>query len=356
MIYKEVSMRKFFLIALFTISVICFVFFFLYTGDSGRDDNSDITMSTKPALESITWFTSIPQIQAERLVNVFSLDTGINVKLYRNSTFIVKNKLMYELKSGKTEADVVTIADVGTYIELEENGDLLEYECPHYDAIPDIYKHPPHWAVFAGFGICMAYDKSRVTDPPQKWTDLLDERWKGHIGIEDINTAGSQYGQYYMLREVLGVEFWKKFLSEQKPVIYFRTEELANALLEGDIDVAGQFSTYTVYNYQVNKGTSIRGIYPKEGIPFILTPTGILRNSENPKKAKMFTDFLLSPKGQELMQNLIYKYSLRNDIAALENKPSLSKLNILLPDNYEDYSLNRDKYIKEFNGFLGDVY
>jgi ABC-type Fe3+ transport system substrate-binding protein len=66
----------------------------------------------------------------------------------------------------------------------------------------------------------MAYDGRRIDTPPQHWTDLLGERWKGRIGLEDINTAGSQYGQYYMLREKLGVKFWKELLSVQEPKIY----------------------------------------------------------------------------------------------------------------------------------------
>ena len=110
--------------------------------------------------------------------------------------------------------------------------------------------------------MCMAYDESRIENPPKQWTDLLNEKWRGRIGLEDINTAGSQYGQYYMLREKLGVEFWKRLLSVQMPKIYYRTEALANALLAGEIDIAGQFSIHTVYDYKVKRKTSIKGVYP----------------------------------------------------------------------------------------------
>ncbi|MGB5987369.1 MAG: ABC transporter substrate-binding protein, partial [Desulfobacterales bacterium] len=128
---------------------------------------------------------------------------------------------------------------------MKSQGRLLARFSPHFQNFPDVYKDDGHWAAFAGFGICMAYDASRTQSPPQEWTDILDPRWRGRIGLEDINAGGSQYGQYYLLRETLGLEFWQTLLSLQEPKIYSSTEALADALLEGEIDVAGQFSIHT---------------------------------------------------------------------------------------------------------------
>ena len=66
----------------------------------------------------------------------------------------------------------------------------------------------------------------------------------------------------------------------------------------------------------------------------------------------MFIDFLLSRKGQELMQRLNYKYSIVEGIAPLDGMPSLDSLNILLPKNSMDYAKNRSNYIREFNTFF----
>jgi len=199
----------------------------------------------------------------------------------------------------------------------------------------------------------MAYNESRIDTPPQRWIDLLDDRWRGRIGLEDINTAGSQYGQYYMLREKLGAKFWEELLSVQEPRIYYRTEELANALLEGEIDIAGEFSIHTVYSYRVKKGVSIQGIYPEEGIPLVVNPVAIINQTVHPEEAKIFLDFLLSQRGQELMQRLNYKYSIREDVTSLEGIPSLDNLNILRPENAVEYGRKRSEYIQEFNSFLG---
>ncbi|MBW2649989.1 MAG: extracellular solute-binding protein [Deltaproteobacteria bacterium] len=346
-------MKKLFLVvSVIIFSGLCFALSYFYITGNDNKPHPEIIVSTTPTTSAVTWYTSIPQRHADRIANAFRTETGIDVKIVRSSTFIIRERLMSEIEKGPTEADVVTIADIGTFIELKNQGCLMEYVSPHYKNFPEKYKDTGYWTVFAGFGICMAYDESRIDTPPQHWTDLLNERWKGRIGLEDINTAGSQYGQYYMLREKLGVEFWKGLLSVQEPKIYYRTEALANALLEGEIDIAGEFSIHTVYDYRVKRKTSIEGIYPEEGIPFILNPVAIINHTDHPEEAKIFFDFLLSQKGQELMQSLNYKYSIRKGMAPLDGMPSLNNLNILLPENAVEYAGKRSEYIREFNGFF----
>lgn len=320
-----------------------------------QDNNNtepEIIIEKPQPTRSVTWYTSFPQIFSERFANAFTSETGIGVKIVRNSTFIVRDKLMSEIENGSTEADILSIADIGTFIELKNRGLLMKYDSIYYKDYLEQYKDPDYWAMSAAFGICMAYDESKITDPPKHWTDLLDEKWQGRIGLEDINTAGSQYCEYYILRELLGKEFWEKLLSTQKPKIYYRTEELANALLDGDIDIAGEFSISTVYNFRVKRGTPLKGIYPEEGIPFVLTPVAIMKDAKHIEEAKIFFDFILSKEGQELMQQLTYKYSIRKDVLPLQGKPPLDVLNILSPQNPNDYLEKRDKYIKEFGGLL----
>lgn len=341
-----------FIVPLMIFSCLCFALSYFILLDSGSMSKPEIIINGTPTAGSLTWYTSIPQSHADRITNAFRIKTGIDVKIVRSSTFVIRERLMSEIENNSTKADVLTIADIGTFIELKNQGHLMEYASRHYRHFSEEYKETGYWAVFAGFGMCMAYDKSRISMPPKHWTDLLNERWRGRIGLENINTAGSQYGQYYMLREKLGVEFWKMLLSMQKPKIYYRTEELANALLEGEIDIAGQFSIHTVYDYKCKKRTPIEGIYPEEGIPFIVNPVAIVNQTAHFKEAKIFFDFLLSEKGQKLMQRLTYKFSVREAMAPLDGRPSLNHLNILRPENGRDYYEKRSEYIREFNSFF----
>ena len=348
-------MKKLIFVVLFMIfSCLCFAlsYFIIIIPSSGNKPKPEIMVNATPTSGSLTWYTSIPQRHANRIANAFKIKTGIDVKIVRSSTFLIRERLLSEIENNTTQADVLTIADIGTFIELKNRGNLMEYVSRHYKNFLEAYKDTGYWAVFAGFGICMAYDERRIDTPPQLWIDLLNERWRGRIGLEDINTAGSQYGQYYMLREKLGVKFWEKLLSIQKPKIYYSTEALANALLEGEIDIAGQFSIHTIYDYKVKRETPIKGIYPKEGIPFIVNPAAIINQTAHFKEAKEFFDFLLSEKGQKLMQRLTYKYSIREDMAPLDGIPFLTNLNILRTENGTEYAEKRGEYTREFNSLV----
>ena len=334
------------------VSVMCFATSLFYVLRDDSKAEPEIVINTWPTASAVTWYTSIPLSHAESLANAFITETGIGVEIVRDSTFTIRNRLMSEIEDGATEADVLTIADIGTFIELKDQGHLMEYDSPHYIKYAEEYKDPGYWAVFAGFGMCIAYNEDSIDTPPQSWTDLLDERWKGRIGLEDINTAGSQYGQYYMLRELLGKEFWEELLSVQEPKIYYKTTDLANALLEGEIDIAGEFSIHTVYSYRVVKGVPIQGIYPEEGIPFVTNLVAILDQTEHPEEAKIFLNFLLSRRGQELMHSSNYKYSMQDGATSLQGMPSLDDLNVLIPEDATDYAAKRSEYIQEFNTFL----
>ncbi len=328
--------------------------FVLATGDSQKVIPA-VEIATPPATGSIVWYTSIPQTDADRIANAFKTQTGIEVEIVRGSAFIIRDRLLSDIANGENKADVLTIADIASYSTLKDQGYFLNYASPEYVHYADEYKDEGYWAVFAAFGICIAYDENRINDPPLQWTDLLDSRWQGRIGLENITTAGSQYGQYYMLREILGAEFWEALLSTQSPKIYSSTTALADALIEGEIDIAGEFSIQTVYSYRNAKGISIQGIYPTEGIPLVVNPTAILAQTQNPEEAKMFQNFLLSKGGQEIMQLTSYKYSLRTDVVPLDGIPDLDTLNILLPADTELYGNKWEEYVQEFNNFLGSA-
>ncbi len=345
--------KRIWIVLAIVVSGIFFAISLFYITRNDDEVEPEIIVSTLPTASVVTWYTSVPLRHAESLANAFTTETGIGVEIVRDSTFTIRERLMSEIKNGATKADVITIADIGTFIELKNQGHLMKYDSPHYIKYAEEYKDPGYWAVFAGFGICMAYNENLIDAPPQHWTDLLNDRWRGRIGLEDINTAGSQYGQYYMLREILGKEFWEKLLSIQEPKIYYKTTDLANALLEGEIDIAGEFSIHTVYSYRIEKGVPIQGIYPEEGIPFVVNLVAILSQTKHPEEAKIFLNFLLSRRGQELMQSSNYKYSLQDGITSLKEIPSLDDLNILLPENGAEYARKRSEYIQEFNSFLG---
>jgi iron(III) transport system substrate-binding protein len=195
--------------------------------------------------------------------------------------------------------------------------------------------------------IGMGHDSNLILDPPKSWTDLLDPKWKGRIGLKNIR-GGTAYAQYYFLRGLLGKTFWVN-LTRNEPIVFDNYGDLGEAAIEGDIDVIAEFSAYKAYEYQVKKGTPIRWINPEEGVPMVPCPVAILNNAKHPEEAKLLLDFLLSKEGQEIIQRTVGTYSVRADVSPLDGKPRLSELKQLLPESWERYESEREAMQAEFS-------
>jgi len=299
--------------------------------------------------KAVIWYTSLAEDAARKLANAFELEyqNTIKVQVVRNSSFEITQKLLEEIEQGNESADVFHVADVGIFLQLKEDGHLLEYHSPEYAFYPEEYQDKGFWVSMRVNAIGMAYDSHRITEPPESWTDLMDSRWKGKIVLKNVLTSGTAYGQYYMLRELYGVEFWKK-IANQDPVIHKKYSQIADALLRGEVDIAMEFSAYKAYEYSVKKGTTIKWINPSDGVPMVSAPIAILNNAEHPEEAKLFLDFLLSEGGQNLTQRLVGTYSVRFDTEALEGKTPGGDLNQLLPESWEQYEDKKEALQAEF--------
>lgn len=338
--------RKIMVVTLLIMVAAATMYFTALKGEKGK------VFAAQPQPEipkAVIWYTSLAEDAARKLANAFELEykNTIRVQVVRNSSAEITERLLDEIQNQNETADVFHVADVGIFLELKEEGNLLEYHSPEYVFYPQKYKDEGFWVAMRVNAIGMAYDSNRITDPPESWIDLMDSRWKGKIALKNVLTSGTAYGEYYMLRELYGVEFWEK-IANQDPIIYKKYSQIADALLSGEVGIAMEFAAYKAYEYSVKKGTAIRWINPSDGVPMVPAPVAILKDAEHPEEAKLLLDFLLSEKGQNLTQRLLGTYSVRSDIEALEAKTSLGDLNQLLPESWEQYEDKKEALRAEF--------
>lgn len=302
----------------------------------------------------LSWYTSAPAEASSRFLDAFEKKYPfIKTSFTRSGTFATIEKYRSELRAGKVKADVMHVLDVGIYLALKEEGNLLKYDSKEYAHYPDIYKDDGYWVALRTVSICMAYNSEALSEEeaPKRWKDLVDPKWKGEIGLEDARIAGSQYAQYYALKKRLGEDFWKG-LAAQEPRFAKSSGALVNDLLTGEIKVAGELVGYRVYQSQ-KEGAPIKGVWPEEGVPIIIAPLAILAQSPHPNAARLFIDFALSKEGQTLFQELVGAYSMRPDVEPLEGKPKLSELNQLTPASWSDYLEEQEKLREEFAQMFG---
>jgi iron(III) transport system substrate-binding protein len=321
-------------------------------------DDSD-NRSSRPSATSVLelarregelwWYTSLPDKPAQEFIGLFTRKHPfLTVRLVRESTFDIIQRLQTEVDNGRVQADVLHVLDVAPFVKLKKQGQILRYESPEERFIPAQYKDPGVWSALRCVALCIAYNTDKVKiDPPRTWPDLLQSRFVGRIALKDAQTAGSAYAHYFFLREEYGVSYWKR-MSSEKPQMFKTAEESMNALKAGSVDIVSGAMDYTVDDAQ-RSGSPIRAIWPTDGVPVMLGPVAILRGAPHPNAARLFMDFALSAEGQKSLRDLLGGYSVRADVPAPEGLPPLANLHTMTPaGGWEAYTASQDILKSEY--------
>jgi iron(III) transport system substrate-binding protein len=199
----------------------------------------------------------------------------------------------------------------------------------------------------------IAYNTERVpeAEAPKTWKDLLDPKWRGTITTKQA-TSGSQFVQWYELRRLYGDDFWKEF-AKQRPKGFDSRAQLFDRLAKGDDKICGM-AEWAGYQLVKEKGAPVKFVAPADGLPTATLATGVVNKAPHPEAARLFLDWLMSPRGQEVYQtNPFYYYpSLRTDAAPMPGGFKLSDHKLLFPD-IEKLAASHPTFIKEWNGMMG---
>lgn len=183
-----------------------------------------------------------------KFLNKFIEATGIPTRQLRLLPGSALPRLQAELRMNRSDADVYLCADTGLMDHLRAEGHLMKYESPELEAYPVGFKSNPsgYWATYYLYFGPMMYSPRFVDQAaaPKTWADLLDPRWTGQIGFQN-SSAGSQYGWWYVLRDVLPAEFWTK-LAQQKPRAYASSTQIVNDIHSGKLMIGGKVNAFSM--------------------------------------------------------------------------------------------------------------
>jgi iron(III) transport system substrate-binding protein len=180
---------------------------------------------------------------------------------------------------------------------------FAELDSPHLADLPPgaVPKHRM-WIPDRMNFFVVAYNTTQVRreELPKDYLGFLDPKWKGRIGLEATDaewmaTLVKKWGTE------AGLAHFRK-LAEMRPDVRKGHVLLAELIAAGEIPVG-----LTVYNANAEslkrKGAPIDWL-PVQ--PVVARPQGIAvgRNAPNPRAARAFVDFVLSPEGQELLMSM----------------------------------------------------
>jgi len=251
---------------------------------------------------SVTVYTSLAPTEAQPVADAFTKKYGIKVEVWRALSERVLQRAISETRAGKVSADV--IATNGPEMEsLVREKVLTPYFTPYVADLPpaSVPKHrmwlPDRLTIFV-----VGYNTNLVKkeDLPKSLTGFADPKWKGKLGIE----AGDAEWMATLVRhwgEAPGMAYFRK-LAELRPEVRKGHVLLAQLVAAGEIPIG-----LTIYSS--NAETLKRKGAPIDWVPIepaVARPQGIgiARGAPHPAAAALFSDFVISPEGQQLYENM----------------------------------------------------
>ena len=125
----------------------------------------------------------------------------------------------------------------------------------------------------------------------------------------------------------------------------------AGIVASGERPVAVNGGDYTFYQSK-KKGNPIEIVYPKEGVPLIVSPAAITSFAPHPNAAKLFTDFTFTREVQQALADSEGLYTGHPEVKYPADKPKLNELK-LLPADPDELEKRNEEIKKRFVEFFG---
>lgn len=249
---------------------------------------------------TVVVYTSLNLKDSVPITDAFEKKYGIKVSLWRAGSEKVLHRTVTEARAGRFSPDVIETN--GPEMEAIYREKLLsEFHSPAFKDIPAV-AFPPHRHYVADrfnfFVLGYNTNLVKAEDVPKSYQELLDPRWHGKIGIESGDSDWFAAVTKSM-GEKEGLEYFRK-LAATRPQMRTGHTLMAELLAAGELPLAA-----TVYNHNIErlsqKGAPVRWIplAPTFGRPNAI---GVARHAPHPHGALLFTDFMLSREGQDLIR------------------------------------------------------
>ena len=286
---------------------------------------------------SVVWYTSVALPTATAIAHAFKQKyTGIEVVLHRSGSERVLQRFMQEAASGIKNADLIDTSDAGHFELLKGKGMLLKFTPQGVAGFPDGFKDNAgfYYGMRSTLSV-MAHNPKILPekDAPQTWKDLLNSRWSGKMVTAHPGYSGIIVTHVLALVNLYGWDYFRD-LAKNKLHIVQSALDPAGVVASGERAVGVNGAEYFYYRTQ-KRGNPIRIIYPKEGVPLIVSPVAITKDAPHPNVAKLFSEFIFAKESQQLLADKEGLYTGHPDVTYPADKPKLKDLKLLPPDAAE---------------------
>ena len=270
------------------------------------------------------------------MTKAFTKATGIPVQLDDNST----GPLLTQIEASKNNPKwgLLWVDGATAFAGLDSQGLLLKGYEPSITwdslgsaSVPADKSYTPTGVTLMGI---LAYNKTKVPNPPSTWQALESSTWKGQVGMNDPSQSGPTFpliaGVMNYLGGVPAGEQYFTTLKSNGLIIHPTNGPTLQALTSGQINLALVQSSAAIGATFTDKNIGIKYLSPATLLPSAI---GIdaKASPQVQSEAEQFISFVLSPAGQQVMQSgdptgdSLY-YPVVSGVNPLSSLPSLASV------------------------------
>ena len=300
-----------------------------------------IAQETTPAMVAaaekegkVVWYASVDVKVAEAVKKAFQEQyPKIEVEVERTGSERVLQRINQEYGSNIHNVDAVNSSDASHFLFWKQQKWLAAHTPPDVQKFDAQYKDPDgFYATWRASLSCMAYNTNLVkeSEAPKGYKDLLDPKWKGKLTKAHPGYSGTALTGTYALVKVLGWDYLEQ-LAKQNVQQLQSTTATPKSIASGERAVMVDGNEYNMF-IEIAAKSPVKIIYAAEGTPFISSPLAIFAQAPHPNAARVFANFLYTPKIQQLLVDIGGQRSAHPGVKEPADRTPLSKIK-LLPDD-----------------------
>src|SRR6266478_6992126 len=279
----------------------------------------------------VVWYSSIDVKVAELIAKAFRAEyPNIQIEVERSGSERVFQRINQEYQSGIKNVDVVNSSDASHFIYWKQQKWLAAHTPPDVKRYPAQYKDPEgYYAAWRATLSVMGYNTKLVDakDAPAGYLDLLDPKWKGKLVKSHPGYSGTSLTGTFAIAKLLGWDYLEK-LSKQGVLQLQSTTATPKSIASGERVVMVDGNEYNMF-IEIDAKSPVKIVYPKEGTPFVISPSAIFAEAPHPNAARVLENFLFTAKIQQLTVNEGGTRSVHPDVKEPAGRTPLSSVKIL---------------------------
>ncbi|OQY36482.1 MAG: iron ABC transporter substrate-binding protein [Spirochaetaceae bacterium 4572_7] len=254
---------------------------------------------------SLVFYAGLQEDHASMIAEEFEAETGIKTDFVRMSS----GEILARLKAEKNNmsASVWYGGPVDGIVAASEEGIIENYISPEAVNIKEGFKHPKGiWTgIYIGYlgfvGNQKILDEKGLT-MPQSWADFLDPKYNQEIVVAHPGSSGTAYTMLATLVQMMGedeaMEYFKKFSPQVRQ--YTKSGTAPGRMCGMGEATVGITFLHDAIKYKKEGYKDIVISAPLEGTGYEIGGVALLKNSPDQDNGKIFIDWVLTKRVQEM--------------------------------------------------------